>query len=162
MFVFKGWLVIRLSFVIGAPNCWVWGLVSHSVRRRVLLEWQGDELFKRRAGPRQPSTALLLSVVCRTCLSYQTVRFLIRCSVLWAGVGVTPVVGLNKCLADLDFWKQKRRGRRKLWKQTPSSHVCSRPRMELCGPASASQHLPASKRLSQNQTTLPYGYLLVS
>jgi len=85
------------------------------IRRSVLMEWQGDELFKRRADPRQPSTAVFLSVMCRTYLSYQIVSFLIHCcSMLWAGVGVTPMLGLNKCLTELGFWKQKRRGRRKL------------------------------------------------
>lgn len=28
---------------------------------------------------------------------------------LWAGVGVTPMLGLNECLAELGFWKQKRK-----------------------------------------------------
>lgn len=48
------------------------------------------------AHPRQPSLDVLPSVLCRTRLSYQTLRFLIHCcSVLWARVGVTPLLGLN-------------------------------------------------------------------
>lgn len=48
------------------------------------------------ARPRQPSIVVLPSVICRTRLSYQTLRFLIHCcSVLWARVVVTPLLGLN-------------------------------------------------------------------
>lgn len=152
--VFEGRLVIRFSFVIRAQNFWVWWLEIAGLGGDTVWAAGWWALQKWCQGPRQPSTApsLLLFVG-----QVFAARLWGSCSVALCAIGSPLMLGLSKCLAKWSFWKYKRRGWRRLWKQTPSSsHFWPGPNAWREHPRPASAAKPLQKGSFPKSDTNPH------